>query len=121
MQVQILLLEMLLEAAGDGAGLGRHLCVEEVVSAFERTLKKAASVVANTCGHVVGRHIGRCAVGRSQTNGEAAGQVEKHFRHEVAGIADGTKSLSLCLLHQLVVGFLEQVLKVNQVLKVSHG
>ena len=30
-------------------------------------------------------------------------------------------ALCLCLLDQLVVGFLKQILKINQMLKVSHG
>ena len=56
--VKMLLLEMLLETAGDGAGLGCHLCVEEVEAAFERALEKAAAVVTYASGHVVGRNVG---------------------------------------------------------------
>ena len=119
--VKLFLLEMLLEAAGDGAGLGCQLRVKEVEAALERALKEAASVVANTCGHVVGRDVGRSATRCSQANGEAAGQVKKYFRHEVAGVAERIFTLCLCLLHQFVVGFLKQILKVDQMLKVSHG
>ena len=51
--VEVLLLDVLLEAAGDGAGLGGQLRIEEVEAAFESTLEEAASVVANTGGHVI--------------------------------------------------------------------
>ena len=37
--VKMLLLKMLLEAAGAGAGLGRHLGVKEVEAALKRTLQ----------------------------------------------------------------------------------
>ena len=116
----MLLLDVLLEAAGDGAGLGGHLGVEEVEAALERALKEAAAVVADTAGHVVGRDVGGCAARRSQSDGEAAGQVEKHFRHEITGVADRVQALFLALLDQLVIGFLKQILKVDQMLEIFH-
>ena len=56
--VEVLLLDVLLEAAGDGAGLGGQLRIEEVEAAFESTLEEAASVVANTSGHVISCDVG---------------------------------------------------------------
>ena len=56
--VEVLLLDVLLEAAGDGAGLGGQLRIEEVEAAFESTLEEAASVVANTGGHVISCDVG---------------------------------------------------------------
>ena len=57
--VKMLGLDVLLEAAGDGAGLGRHLGIEEVEAALECALEKAASVVTYASGHIVGRYVGR--------------------------------------------------------------
>ena len=111
-------LQVLLEAAGDGAGLRGHLGVQEVEAALQSAFKQAASVVADTGGHVVGRNVRRCAARRSQSHREAAGQVEKHFRHEIAGVANGVFPLGLCLLDKRVVGFLKQILKVNQVFEI---
>ena len=67
---------------------------------------------------VVGRDVRRGAAGRSQSHREAAGQVEKHFRHEVAGIADGAFSVGLALLDKRVVRFLKQILKEDEMLKI---
>ena len=119
--IQVLLLQMLLEAAGGGAGLGSHLGIQEVVAALQGALQQAAGIVADTGGHVVGGDIRGSTAGRSQPHREAARQVEKHFRHEIAGIADGEFSLRLGLLHQLIVGFLKQILKVDQVLEIFHS
>ena len=116
----MLLLQMLLETAGGGAGLGAHLGVKEIVSALQRALQQGAGVVADTAGQVVGRKVGRGAARRAQTHREAAGQVEKHFRHEVAGVADGSLAILLSLLYQFVVGFLKQILKVDQMFEISH-
>ena len=59
----------------------------------------------------------RCPA-RCSAHREAAGQVEKYFRHEIAGIADGVFPLGLRLLDKRVVGFLKQILKVDQVLEI---
>ena len=111
-------LQMLLETAGDGAGLRGHLGVQEVEAALQSAFKQAASIVADTGGHIVGRDVRRCAARRSQSYREAAGQVEKYFRHEIAGVANGVFPLGLGLLDKCVVGFLKQILKVNQVLEI---
>ena len=116
----MLLFQMLLEAAGGSAGLGRHLGIEEIVATFERALQQAPGKVADAGRHVVGRDVRGCAAGCSQTDREAAGQVEKHFRHEVAGIANCALAFGFCLLDKVVVGFLKQILKVDQVFEISH-
>ena len=64
--VQALLLQMLLEAAGSGAGLGGHLGVQEVEAALQGALQKAAGIVADAGGHVVGRDIRGSTAGCSQ-------------------------------------------------------
>ena len=118
--VEVLLLQMLLEAAGGGAGLGGHLGVEEVVAALQCALHQASGVMADTGGHVVGRDVGGCAARRSQSDREAAGQVEKYFRHEITGVAHRAQAVLLGLLDQLVIGFLKQILKVDQMLEIFH-
>ena len=65
----MLLLKVLLEAAGAGAGLGRHLRIEEVEAALESSLKKASCIVADTRGHIVGRNVHRAGVRRGQADG----------------------------------------------------
>ena len=56
--IELLLLDVFLEAAGDSAGFGCHLCIKEVEAALESALEKAASVVAYACGHIVGCDVG---------------------------------------------------------------
>ena len=57
--------EVLLETAGDRAGLGAELSVQEVVAAFECALEEAAAVMAGTAGHVVCSNVRRSAFRRS--------------------------------------------------------
>ena len=112
--------QMLLETARNGAGFRCHLRIEEVEAAFERALEQAAAVMAGAAGHVVCSDIRRGAFWCSQTNREAAGQVQQHFRHEVAGVTQRLLAFRLCLANQLVVGFLQKVFKCDQVFQVSH-
>ena len=112
--------QMLLEPAGNGAGLSGHLCIEEVVAAFQSTLEEAAAIVADTTGQIVGRDVRRSTSGRSQTDGEAAGQVQQNLRHEVAGVTQRLQTLFLRLANQRVVGLFQQFFKCDQVFQVSH-
>ena len=114
--VQVLLLQMLLEAAGGRAGLGGHLGIEEIEAALERALEQAAGIVAGAGGHIIGGNVRRGAARRSQSDREAAGQVEQYFRHEKAGVADRALALGPALLDQIVIGLLKQVFKKDQVL-----
>ena len=116
--IEVLLLQVLLEAAGGRACLGAHLGVEEVVAALKSALQKGACVVADASGQVVGRNVRRSAARRSQADREAAGQVEKYFRHEVAGVANGSLSVGLALLDKFVVRFLKKILKIDEMLKI---
>ena len=118
--VKVLLFQMLLETAGCGAGLGCELGIEEVVATLKSALQQAPCKVADAGGHVVGRNVRGCAAGRSQSDREAAGQVEKYFRHEVAGIATCALAFGFGLFDKVVVGFLKQILKVDQVFEISH-
>ena len=112
--------KMLLETAGDRAGLSAEISIQEVVAAFECALEEAAAVMAGTAGHVICSHVRRSAFRRSQTDCKAAGQVEQNFGHEVAGVTQRSLAVCLSLPDQLVVGLLEQVFKCDQVFQVSH-
>ena len=113
-------LQMLLEPAGDGARLGGQLGVQEVEAALQRPLQQAAAIVAGAGRHVIGGHVRRGAAGRTQTHAEAAGQIQQHLRHEVAGVSQRQLPLVLRLLHQVVIGLLQQVLEINQMLQIPH-
>ncbi len=115
------LAKVLLEAAGAGAGLGAELGVDEVVAAFESALQKAARIVAHAAGHVVGRHIGRGAARRTKAYAEAAGQIEKDFRHKVASIAEGIFAFFFCLTYKRVIGLLQQVIIEDDIFQITHG
>ena len=112
--------KVLLETAGDRAGLGAEISIQEVVAAFECALEEAAAVMAGTAGHVICSHVRRSAFRRSQSDCKAAGQVEQNFGHEVAGVTQRSLAVCLSLPDQLVVGLLEQVFKCDQVFQVSH-
>ena len=117
-RIEVLLLNMLLEAAGSSAGLGTHLSIEEVIAAFKGALQKRAGIMAYSAGKIVGRDVRRCASWSSQSYGEASGKVEEHFRHEIAGIADGFKTIFLSLFHEVVICLLKELLKVDKMFKV---
>ena len=86
-------LQVLLKAAGDGAGFGGHLGVEEVVATLERALKEAAPVVAGASRHVVCGYVGRAGARGAEPHAEAAADVQQHFRHKVAGVTQGSQAL----------------------------
>ena len=44
--------------------------------------------------------------------------TEKHFGNVIAGVPDGQASVGLGLLYELVIGILQQVFKVDQVLQI---
>ena len=119
-RIEVLLLNVLLKTAGNGASLGCHLGIEEIESSLQCPLQKGTAIVADTAGHVIGRDIRGSAARRSQADGEAAGQVEKYFRHEIASVAERTFAIGFRLLDKVVVGFLKQILKENQMLEISH-
>lgn len=111
-------LQMLLEPTGDSTRLRGQLRIQEVEAALQRPLQQAASVVTGTGRHVVGCHVRRGTAGSAQTHRDAAGQIQQHLRHKVAGIAQRQLSVTFRLLDQIVVGLLKQVLEVNQVFQV---
>ena len=118
--VQVLLHQVLLEPAGDGARLGGHLGIQEVEPALQGPLHQAAAEVTGPGGHVVGGHVRRAAAGGPQAHREAAREIQQNLRHEVAGVAQSPAALGLGLLDQIIVGLLQQILHKDQVFQVPH-
>ena len=114
-------LEMLVTAVHHLARLGREQRVEIIITALDAALEDAAGVRADLARHVVRAHVDAAGVRRTQAAREAAGQVQQRLRHEIAGVAQGVFPLRLGLLYQLVVGLLQQILKIDQMLQVFHG
>ena len=114
-------LKMLVTAVHHLARLGREQRVEIVITALDAALENAAGVRADLARHVVRAHVDAAGVRRTQAAREAAGQVQQRLRHEIAGVAQGVFPLRLGLLYQLVVGLLQQILKIDQMLQVFHG
>ena len=113
-------LHVFLEPAGDRAGLGRQFGIQEVEAALERPLHECASVHAGTSRHVIGRHIRRCTSRRTQPYGEAAGEVQQDFRHEVARITERVFSLVFGLTNQIVVGLEQKIFELDHIFQISH-
>ena len=113
-------LQVLLEPAGDGTRLGSQLGVQEIEAALQRPLQQAAAIVAGAGRHVIGGHVGRGTAGRPQPHAEAAGQIQQYLRHEVAGVPQRQLPLALGLLDEVVIGLLQQVLEINQMLQIPH-
>ena len=112
--------ELLLHALHGGAALGAEHGGEVVVAALNRALENGADIGAGAAGHVVGGHVRRGTSGGAQTRGEAAVQIHQHFRDIVAVIAQAALSFLARLLHELVVGVLQQVFEEDQVFQVFH-
>ena len=53
-RVEVLLLQVLLEAACGGACFGTHLGIEEIIAALECAFQKRACIVANSSGEIIG-------------------------------------------------------------------
>ena len=108
--------KMLLHALHGGAALRAEQGVEVVIAALDGTLQDAADVGTVAVGHVVGGDLGGAAVGGAEAAGEAAGQVQQHLGDIVAVISQGQLAAAHRLLHQVVVGLLQQLLEKDQVL-----
>ena len=113
-------LHMLLEPAGDRAGLRGKLSVQEIETTLESAFHQCPSVHTGTTRHVISSHVRRCASRCAQPYGETTRKVQKNFRHEVTGITEREFSFVLGLTHQVVVGLQQKILKLDHVLQISH-
>ena len=112
---------MLVPAVHHLARLGREQRIEIVIAALDAALENAAGIRADLARHVVRAHVDAAGIRRTQAAREAAGQVQQRLRHKVTGVAQGVFPFRLGLLYQLVVGLLQQILKIDQMLQVFHG
>ena len=112
--------EVLLHALHGGAVLGAEQSGEVVVAALNGALQNGADVRAGAAGHVIGGHVRRGTSGRAQTGGEAAVQIHQHFGNIVAVVTQAVLSFVASLLHELIVGVLQQVFEEDQVFQVFH-
>ena len=113
-------LKVLIEPVHHGAGVYTGQGVQEVEAALDAPLHQAAGKLAGVVGHVVGGDVDGTGAGGAEPDGEAARHVQQHLRDVEAGVADGQLALRLCLLHQLVVGVVQQIFKVDQMLQISQ-
>jgi len=106
---------MLLETAGNRAGLGRELSVEEVEASLKGSFEQRPAVVAGAVGHVIGSHVRRGTARSPEAYAEAAWQIQQDLRHKITGIAQSELTFFLGLPHQGVIGLLQQILEIDQV------
>ena len=114
-------LEMLHGAVHHGAGVHAGQRVQKLVAALHTALYQRTGILAGVVGHIIGGDVQRACPRCAQTHGKAVAEVEQRLGHMVAGIADGQPAIRLRLLHQLVVGVFQQILKVDQMLQISQG
>ena len=102
-----------------GALCEKYVCgqlgIQEIEPALQCSFKKGSAIVAGTAGHVIRRHVRRNTARRAQADGKTAGQVQKHLRHKIASISQGEVSVFLALPDQLIVSFLKEIFKIDQV------
>ena len=116
--VELEYFEMLVKAVHHRAGVHACKTIEEVVASLHTALKQGAGKLAGVVRHIVGRHVDRTGPRCAQTHGETVVQIEQYLGNVEAGIADGKLALRLCLLYQFVVGFIEELFKVDQMLEI---
>ena len=114
-------LKMLHGAVHHGAGIHAGQRVQKLVAALHTALHQRTGILAGVVGHIIGGDVQRACPRCAQTHGKAVAEVEQRLGHMIAGIADGQPAICLCLLHQLVVGVFQQILKVDQMLQISQG
>ena len=98
------------------AALRAEQGLQIVVAALDGPLQDGTDVGTVSGGHVVAGDVGGDAAGRPQPAGKAAGQVQQGLRYVIAVVAQGMHALAYRLCDQLVVRFLKQILKVDQML-----
>ena len=108
--------EILMRPVHHLACFGREHGRQEVVAALHAALKNAARERAGLIGHVVCADVGVARAGGAQAHREAAAEVEQYLGDKIAGVAQRLFPIRCGLLDKLVVSFLKQILKVDEVL-----
>ena len=95
------------------AGVHAADAVQEIVAPLDGPLDQGAAVLTCVVRHVIRRHVDAARIRRAHPDREAVVYIEQHLGHVIAGVAEGEHAFLLSLAHQLVVGVLKQILKVD--------
>ena len=98
------------------AAVRRDDAVGKVEAALDRALEQGAARLAQEVGHVIGGNVHGAGVGRVETDGKGPVEIQQRFWHVLAGVGHADLALGLGLGDQLVIGLLQQVLEVEQML-----
>ena len=105
-------------AVHHGAGVHADHGVQELVAAFDGAFGERSGELACVVRHVVRRNVDGAGVRSAEANGEAVANVEDRFRDMVAGVPHGQIPFRGRLSHKLVVGIIQKLLKVDQMLEI---
>ena len=102
------------------AAVGSDEAVGKVVAALDSALKQGAAVLAEEAGHVIGRHFHGTGARCAQTRGKRARQVQQRLGCVLADVCHADFSLALRLQDKLILSFLQEIFKIEQVLEIFH-
>lgn len=100
--------------------VGRDDAVGKVEAALDRALEQGAAGLAQEARHVIGRNVHRPGVRGVQAHAEGVVQIHQGLGCVLADKGDAFFAFRLGLDNKCVVGLLQEVLEVGQVLQVSH-
>ena len=113
-------LHVLNAAVDHRAAVGCDDAVGKVEAALDRALEQGAAGLAQEARHVIGRDVHRPGVRSVQAHAEGVVQIHQGFGCVLADKGDAFFAFCLGLDNKCVVGLLQEVLEVGQVLQVSH-
>ena len=103
------------------ASLARKKRRQEAVAAFDAAFEQRFCKSANERAEIIGCDVHRTRSRRAKSHAEAVVEIEQHFGHVIARVAQRDFAVFFDrLLNQLVVGFLQEIFKVEQMFQVSH-
>ena len=102
------------------AAVGSDEAVGKVVAALDSALKQGAAVLAEEAGHVIGRHFHGTGARCAQTRGKRARQVQQRLGCVLADVCHADLPLALRLQDKLILSFLQEIFKIEQVLEIFH-
>ena len=110
--------KVLHSAVHHGAGVHADHGVQKLVAALDGALGERSGELAGVVRHVVRCNVDGAGVRSAETDGEAVANVEDRFGDMVAGVPHGQIPFRGCLSHKLVVGIIQKLLKVDQMLEI---
>ena len=100
------------------AGVHTDQRVKILIAALDGALEQGAGKLAGVVGHVVGRDVDGAGLRGAKPCGEAVVNVQQNLGHVETGITQADAAVVLGLPDQLVVGFVQKLLKIDQMLQV---